>query len=137
MMPGEITRSRDRLDAGRPGKPEIDLEPLLGSWVVFEAPSTGLTRVEIGEADGTVWARAYGSGSSGPTDWGPSPAQVFSDDVGGRATWGFRTSYDHGFQRVELFGYLNRALLVVDAATTFADGSGRSAYFTRKTFYRT
>jgi hypothetical protein len=61
---------------------------------------------------------------------------VFSDDVGGDEVWGFRASYDHGFERVELFGYLNRGLLCVEAGTTFTDSSGRSPYFTRTFLYR-
>ena len=31
--------------------------------------------------------------------------------------------------------YLNKRLLVVDAYTRFADGSGRAAYFARDHFY--
>jgi hypothetical protein len=61
---------------------------------------------------------------------------VFADDVAGDAAWAFRAGFDLGWQRVELFGYLNRGVLAVDAGTTFTDGSGRSDYFTRELFYR-
>jgi hypothetical protein len=43
--------------------------------------------------------------------------------------------YDFGAARVTLACYLNKRLLVVDAYTTFHDGSGRSPYFARDHFY--
>jgi hypothetical protein len=120
----------------RDSRPDVGLEPLLGAWVVFEPGTTGITRVEI-EADGdAATARVFGSGDDGAPEWGSSPAPVFADDVGGDEAWAFRAGFDHGWQRVELFGYLNRGVLAVDAGTTFPDGSGRSDYFTRELFFR-
>ena len=136
MTPAEPTRARDRLDPAPASKPETDLAPLLGIWVVFEPGTTGITRVEI-EADGdTASARVCGSADGGAPEWGTSPAPVFADDVAGDEAWAFRAGYDHGWQRVQLFGYLNRGVLAVDAGTTFTDGSPRSNYFTRELFYR-
>ena len=136
MSPAEPTRERERLDRAAAERPEIDLAPLLGTWVVFEPGTTGITRVEI-EADGDqVTARVHGSGEDGAGEWGASPAQVFADDVAGDQGWAFRAGFDHGWQRVQLFGYLNRGVLAVDAGTTFTDGSPRSNYFTRELFYR-
>jgi hypothetical protein len=132
----EPTRARDRLDPAPATRPEIDLAPLLGSWVVFEPGTTGITKVEVEASGGSVSARVYGSGADGQPDWGTAPATVFTDDVGGDEAWAFRCGYDHGWQRVELFGYLNRGVLAVDAGTSFADGDPRSDYFTRELFYR-
>ena len=131
-MSAEPTRARERPDRAPDSKPEVDLGPLLGTWVVFESGTTGITRVEI-ESDGV---RVFGSGDDGETEWGDSPAPVFAGDVAGSEAWAFRAGYDHGWQRVELFGYLNRGVLAVDAGTTFTDGSGRSDYFTRELFFR-
>jgi hypothetical protein len=135
-MTAEPTRARDHLDPAPAEKPEIDLAPLLGTWVVFEAGTTGITKVEIDAADGSVSARVHGSGADGQPDWGTAPAQVFPDDVAGGEAWAFRSGHDNGWQRVELFGYLNRGVLAVDAGTSFIDGSARSDYFTRELFYR-
>lgn len=136
MSPAEPTRAREEPDRAPAERPELDLAPLLGTWVVFESGTTGIVRVEI-EADGEgAGVRVFGSGDDGETEWGSSPAPAFADDVGGSEAWAFRAGYDHGWQRVELFGYLNRGVLAIDAGTTFTDGSERSNYFTRELFYR-
>lgn len=138
----ESTRARDRLPgSGSPAadgaRSAIDFDPLLGAWRVFSERTDGLSRVEIAESGGEVSVHVLGSGAEDAApDWGRVAARVFTDDVGGRSVWGFRASYDHGYERVELFGYLNRGLLAVEAATTFTDESGRSPYFTRTFMYR-
>lgn len=131
----QLSRARDLPRAEGTAKPAIDLEPLLGSWAIFAEQTTGIARVELDEAGGVVSVRAFGSGPGEPPDWGLAPARVFADDVEGTEAWGFRASYDHGFERVELFGYLNRGLLAVEAGTTFSAEDGRSAYFTRTFMY--
>ena len=137
MSPAEPTRARERPERAAAERPEIDLGPLVGTWVVFEPGTTGITRVEIAAGgDGAASARVYGSGEDGAAEWGTSPAPVFADDVAGDEAWAFRAGYDHGWQSVQLFGYLNRGVLAVDAGTTFTDDSRRSNYFTRELFYR-
>ncbi|HEY8002469.1 MAG: hypothetical protein ACHQJ5_02015 [Vicinamibacteria bacterium] len=136
MTPAGPTRARDHLDPAPASKPEVDLASLLGTWVVFESGTTGITKVVIEAGADAVEARVYGSGADGQPDWGTAPAQVFADDVAGSEAWAFRSGYDHGWQRVELFGYLNRGVLAVDAGTSFIDGGDRSDYFTRELFYR-
>ena len=136
MSTAEATRARERPERAPAERPEIDLGPLVGTWVVFESGTTGITRVEIGADGGEATARVYGSADDGEAEWGGQPAAVFADDVAGADAWAFRAAYDHGWQRVQLFGYLNRGVLAVDAGTTFTDGSARSNYFTRELFYR-
>jgi hypothetical protein len=116
--------------------PRIDLAPLVGEWVVFEPGTTGITSLIVAAEGDDVSVRVTGSADGDGPDWGVVPAHVFADDVAGRDAWAFRAGYDHGFQLVQLFGYLNRGVLAVDAGTTFADDSGRSDYFTRELFYR-
>ena len=135
-MSAAPTRVRERPERAPAERSELDLAPVLGTGVVFESGTTGITRVEI-EAGGDVpSARVFGSSENGEPEWGTSPAPVFADDVAGDEAWAFRATYDHGWQHVELFGYLNRGVLAVDAGTTFTDGSGRSNYFTRELFFR-
>ena len=134
MSPAQVSRRRERLEGA--GAPEIDPGPLVGRWVIFADETTGISEVEVAASGGKVSVRALGSGPGEAPDWGQVPARVFSDDVGGDVVWGFRASYGHGFERVELFGYLNRGLLCVEAGTTFTDSSGRSPYFTRTFLYR-
>ncbi|MDX6582619.1 MAG: hypothetical protein QOI10_1803 [Solirubrobacterales bacterium] len=136
MTAAPLTRARERLDSTPAEPPEIDPAPVLGAWVVFEPGTTGITRVEVEGEPGSLQARVFGSALDGQPDWGLTAVEVFADDVAGGEAWAFRASYDHGWQRVELFGYLNRGVLAVDAGTVFAEGSGRSDYFTRELFYR-
>jgi hypothetical protein len=113
----------------------VDLAPLLGSWVNFDAGSTGLVRVETAQREGALAVRAFGAGTEGPSDWGEIPCDVFTDGVGLRTAVAFTALYDLGFARVRLAAYLNKRLLVVDAYSMFHDGSGRSPSFQRDHFY--
>jgi hypothetical protein len=136
-MSAAPTRAREAPERAPESKPEIGLGPLAGTWVVFESGTTGITRVEIEASGEAAVARVYGSDDDGgEPEWGSSAAPVFADDVAGDRAWAFRAAIDHGWQRVELFGYLNRGVLAVDAGTTFTDGSSRSDYFTRELFFR-
>lgn len=136
MTAQDLTRARDHLDPERAGDTEIELAPLLGTWVIFDPEPTGLTRLEIEAALPGVRVRAHGSGENEPPAWGTAIGRVVAENVGGGLAQGFRATFDHGFQRVEMWGYLNRGVLAVDSATTFTDGSPRSPYLTRALFYR-
>lgn len=131
-----ITRARESFDGDTVARPGLDLDPLLGSWTTFRPGGDNVSRVDVESQDGAVTARAFGSDAEGTRDWGPVEARVFADDVDGDEVWGFRADYDLGFQRVAMYGYLNRGLLAIDIATSFADDSGRSDYYSRIFFHR-
>jgi len=132
---GEFSYAHDRFEGGRPVRPAIDLAPLRGRWVGFTDGLTGLTSFELDGEHGSFQIRARGSGSPEPPDWGTAPARVYADDVGRQEAFAFRARYDHGYENVEIFGYLNRRVLIAELATAFTDGSGRSEYFTRTFYY--
>lgn len=132
----DFTYAHDRFEGGRPVRPPVNLAPILGTWVGFSEDLSGITEVELGEdPDEGPWVRLTGSGEEGGPDWGRVPARVFTDDVGRQEAFAFRARYDHGFERVELFAYLNRRVLIAEVATEFTDGSGRRPYYVRN-FYR-
>ncbi len=135
-MSVEITRRRDRPPEAGPSGSQIDPSPLLGTWRIFKPGGSGLTSVEVFEEAGAVKVRAHGSGDGEAPDWGLAPARVFSDDVGGSEAWAFRAEYELGFQRVGLYGYLNRGLLAIDIATSFAESDPRRDYYSRTFFFR-
>jgi hypothetical protein len=69
------------------------------------------------------------------TGWGEAPALPFALTTAGGEAVAFCAFYDFGFARIDILAYLNKRLLVVDAYTTFHDGSARSSYFVRDHFY--
>lgn len=130
MEPLRISRRRDLPEAGPRSLGAVDLSPLVGTWVNFDAASRGIARLELADRDGELTVRVFGI-----ENWGEIPAFPFTDGVGLRAAVAFNAFYDFGSWTVTLACYLNKRLLVVDAYTRFQDGSGRSAYFARDHFY--
>jgi hypothetical protein len=131
----DFSYAHDRFEGGRPLRPPVDLAPLLGTWVGFTDDLTGVTSLELDGEPGEVRVHVHGSGPAEPPDWGEAEAAVFTDDVGRQEAFAFRARYDHGYEDVEIFGYLNRRVLIAELATNFSDGSGRSRYFTRNFYY--
>jgi hypothetical protein len=133
MEPLRISRRRDVPEAGpRPLAP-VDLAPLVGTWVNFDFKSRGIARLELAEKADGLTVRIFGDAY-----WGEVPAFPFTDGVGLHEAVAFNACYDFGGfggMKVTLACYLNKRLLVVDAYTTFNDGSGRSPYFARDHFY--
>lgn len=113
----------------------VDLRPLLGGWVNYNEHSTGIDRVYVTDWEGTPVVRVFGAARPGPIDWGEVAGAAFADGVGGMQAVGFSAHYDLEFAKVLLAAYLNKRLLVVDAYSTFTDGSGRANYFQRDHFY--
>ena len=135
MEPLRAARRRDLPEPGPRSLAPVDLAPLLGTWVNFDKASRGISRLELSERAGKLAVRVFGAGLPEPGDWGEVLAFPFTDGVGLHAAVAFNALYDFGAARVTLACYLNKRLLVVDAYTTFQDGSGRSPYFARDHFY--
>ncbi|XYH98775.1 hypothetical protein ACMHYB_03150 [Sorangium sp. So ce1128] len=129
-----ITRARDRLIRG-PVAALVDPSTLVGTWLNYDSTSRGIFRVILAGERGAVSVRILGSGEPEPVDWGEAPAEVFASDVSSEEAVGFKAFYALESFRTMLASYLNKRLLVVDAYTTFHDGSGRSSYFCRDHFY--
>lgn len=134
MATAGLTRNRDLplIPGPRPG---VDLAPLTGTWVNFDEGTTGIVRLEIQVRDGELRVRAWGSGAPAAHDWGEVAGEPFTDGVALRTAVAFRARCDLGFARVMLACYLNKRLLVVDAYSSFVDGSGRASCFQRDHFY--
>ncbi len=132
---------RDAAAADR-AAPAVDPSPLVGTWVSFDAATRGLVRVVVALRGGRLAVRAFGASSPAPQDWGETTGDAFAGGVdgaggvGGAAAVGFTARYRFGFVDVLLAAYLNRRLLVVDCYSVFADGSGRSSYFSRDHFHQ-
>ena len=145
--PLRLSRARDvpRDAAAGSAALAVDPSPLVGIWVSFDAATRGLVRVVVALRGGRLAVRAFGASSPAPQDWGEAEGDAFAggvdgvggaDRVGGVGAVAFTARYRFGFVDVLLAAYLNRRLLVVDCYSVFADGSGRSSYFSRDHFYQ-
>ena len=142
-----VSRTRDRPPAGladgsaAAGYRPVDVGPLLGVWFNYDDTSPGIARIAIGDWEGVPTVRVTGAGPSAPAgrsapvDWGEVAGAAFADGVATVAAVGFTATYHLDFVTVLLAGYLNKRLLVVDAYSTFTDGSGRANTFKRDHFY--
>jgi len=130
----QLTRERDRPKSAGTGT--IDVAPLLATWVNFDAASRGIVRAEIVRSQSSLLLRPFGASESGLLSWDEAECTPLSDDTSNFKASGLITSFDLGFQRVLVVGYVNRGLLTLEAATIFTDGSPRARYMTRQHFYR-
>ena len=110
----------------------IDSSPLLGQWLNYDVTSRNICQLTLIQRGDAVILRITGVPD---VDWGETPASPFALTVSGGDAVAFKAAYDFEFLRVAVLAYLNKRLLVVDAYSTFHDGSGRSSYFARDHFY--
>ena len=110
----------------------IDPAPLIGDWINYDRDSGNIVRLMLAPGDSGLVLRVFGAPE---IDWGETLAHPFSLTVAGGAAVAFQAAYDFDFLRTAILGYLNKRLLVVDAYSTFHDGSGRANYFVRAHFY--
>lgn len=109
----------------------IDLSPLLGEWLNYDIASGNISELALTQRADAVILRITGVPDF---DWGETTAFPFALTVDGGEAVAFRAAYDFGFVNIAILAYLNKRLLVVDAYSTFHDGSGRSSYFARDHF---
>lgn len=110
----------------------IDPATLLGQWINYDTSSRNIVGLTIARRGDAVILRITGAPD---VDWGETIIEPFSLTTAGGDGAAFRANYDFDFARIAILAYLNKSLLVVDAYTTFGDGSGRSNYFARDHFW--
>jgi hypothetical protein len=110
----------------------VDPATLLGDWINYDASSRNIAGLTIARRGEIVMLRITGAPD---VDWGETALEPFSLTTAGGEAAAFRAAYDFDFARIAILAYLNKRLLVVDAYTTFHDGSGRSNYFARDHFW--
>jgi hypothetical protein len=110
----------------------IDPSPLFGEWLNYDVASRNIASLTLAQRGDGVLLRIIGVPD---VDWGETTAFPFALTVAGGEAVAFKAAYDFEFVRIDVLAYLNKRLLVVDAYSTFHDGSGRSSYFARDHFY--
>jgi len=133
-------REMDRLADAAPIRVDpLDLGPLLGIWRNANHRTWGITRVELTERDGQVWARTWAvdPAADALVDWGEAPLDgVYSDGIRSNTVCGYRVSYDLGHARTQIQVNMLHSVAVCAAFTEFTDGSGRVNYFSREFLHR-
>lgn len=115
----------------------VDPGSLIGTWLNYDASSSGIARLEISGDDACeLGVRIFGVDSPVPRDWGVLRGEAFAAGVQGGLASGLRAQGDFGFMEVLVVAYLNLRLLVVDTYNIFRDGSGRAPYFMRDHFFQ-
>ena len=124
-----ISRLSDRLpDRTTP----IDPSPLLGEWLNYDVATRNISRLTLAQRGDDIVLHINGVPD---VDWGETIALPFALTVDGGEAVAFKAAYGFDFVNIAVLAYLNKRLLVVDAYSTFHDGSGRSSYFVRDHFY--
>ncbi|HLJ86181.1 MAG TPA: hypothetical protein VKZ53_05120 [Candidatus Angelobacter sp.] len=137
MGPLKSSRTEDCPDSPLPQPAQLDIRPLLGTWVNTNASGWGIAKVIISEEKNGAYIEAFGSGSPALIEWGKRPlSTIYAKDVGSSTAMAFDAQYDLEFMDVRMEGNCNLGLLVLACLNVFKDGSGRSNYFSREFFGR-
>lgn len=114
---------------------DVDVAPLVGTWLNAKRDTDHITRVVVSERDGAVLVRLYGSAMGESIDWGEVRARLYAH-TGTRAVAGFHAAYELGATRIEIAANVKQGILVIQTYTSFSDGSGRLSQFSREFFHR-
>ena len=126
-----------RVSRLRPDEPQLDLTPMLGSWVNTDDGSQGITNVILAERCGQLVVRVFGARDPAPGDWGVMEADnIYGSSINAEQAAAFSASCSFDFAETHLQGNLNQGLLVISSFNRFKDGSNRSNYFSREFFHR-
>ncbi|MDX6582618.1 MAG: hypothetical protein QOI10_1802 [Solirubrobacterales bacterium] len=115
----------------------LDLSGLVGSWLNTDRGSSGgVLRFLIEERDGALGVRGVGVGDPEPYEWPEAEAAAFAPTPGDPQAWAFNCRFEFGEMATDVSAYNKQGILVAAIFTSFADGSGRSDYWTREFFHR-
>jgi hypothetical protein len=133
-------RAMDRLADGEPIRVDpLDLGPVLGVWRNANQRTWGISRVELSERDGQVWAHAWAVDpvADEVLDWGEAPVDgMYADGMRSTTVCGYRVTFDLGHARTQVQVNMLHSVAVCAAFTEFTDGSGRLNYFSREFLHR-
>jgi hypothetical protein len=118
-----------RTRGARPPK-TVDLRPLLGTWVNYDAGTPGIARIEVEDRSGRPVVRVVQAGPLWPEP-GETVGAAFSAGAALHEAIAFAARFEVDGAHVLLAAYLNKRLLVVDSYTAGADAD----HFHRDHFY--
>ncbi|MDT7809648.1 MAG: hypothetical protein QOJ70_3461 [Acidobacteriota bacterium] len=114
----------------------IDLSPLVGTWVNTKKDTGGFAKLIITERAGRLFLRAYAACAPELCDWGEVEAFAYSDSVDSHTVQAMSAFLDVGFADVTFQGNLNLGLLVLVTFNHFKDNTERTSYICREFYHR-
>ncbi len=128
------TRAADRVETPENLVGEIDITPLLGTWINSNRATKGLTRFVLAKKKGVTTLHAFANDS--PFDWGELEIVLYADSINSQKTVAFNANYDFGFMESFLAANTNKGLIIIAAYNKFKDDSQRSNYFSREFYFQ-
>lgn len=112
----------------------IDIRAFPGDWVNSNPDTSGIARLKVAEAKGSLSLQAFAIGPDALVDWGTAEVNVFASTASSRVGTGFACVFDFGFAETRLQGMIMKGLLVLAQFHRFKDDSHRAGYFVREYF---
>lgn len=124
----------DKVETAAPVEGTISIAAFPGTWVNSNPDTTGIARLKMTEANGSLSLQVFAIGPEGLIDWGSEEVSVFTSSPLSQAGVGFTCRFDFGFADTRLQGMIMKGLLVLAQFHHFKDDSGRASYFLREYF---
>jgi hypothetical protein len=124
----QMTSTTMRADTKALTDAQVDVTPLLGTWVNAKRDTDHLTRAIVSQQDGALRVRLHGS-----SDWGEAEAIPYAF-TGTTEVAGFHARYTFAATRIEIAANVKLGILVIQTYTSFQDD--RLSQFSREFFYR-
>lgn len=114
----------------------LDAGPMAGTWFNTNRHTKGMKEITVEPSGDGVRINIVAEGADGPVDWGWAEGELFGCiEEDGLPSVVISSRYEVGFMKSQLQIRLNRGVLVVASFNEFAEGSGKSNYFTREFFH--
>lgn len=107
---------------------QVDVAPLLGTWINAKRDTDHITRAIVSKQDGDLRVRLHGS-----SDWGEVEATPYAF-TGTTEVAGFHARYTFDAARIEIAANVKLGILVIQTYTRFQDD--RLSQFSREFFYQ-
>ncbi len=124
-----------RADARVPVAAGGDTAPIVGHWRNCTEATDHIAAFDLWADETGLRLRVFGAGADGMIDWGEAPCAAFVAPASMEIS-GLHARY--ALDGAEVLLAINHAkgILVIQTYTTFTDGSGRAAYYSREFFHK-
>ena len=112
----------------------LETEALPGTWKNVNLQTGQISRIEMTFSGDKLMINCFGKLENGEMDWGLAETTVFSSKVTSKVVESFWANYDFGFMETKIAGNIKYGVMVIQAYSTFKDGSDRNNYFSREFF---